>query len=104
MAYDKSGIKISIDQLTDEQNALLNSVAYADLQSGWGAKDNVTDQQKTLFDVVYEADKGLAKELKAAGLGDLVIKDYVNKNGNNGSGFCAIAFEGNMGTVHTFLR
>ena len=39
MPYNKSG-QISLDQLSDEQNALLNRLAYADILRGWDGKVN----------------------------------------------------------------
>ncbi|CEG28525.1 DUF2974 domain-containing protein [Bacillus sp. B-jedd] len=82
--------RISLDQLNDEQKALLNKVAYFDLLSGWDGESDGKPQK--LYNIVKETDQFFAEKLKYAGLGDLVIKDYINKN-EKGMGFCAIAFE-----------
>lgn len=70
---------------TDKQNHLLNKLAYANIESkSW-------EPGQKLIDLVKEPYKA---ELKAAGLGDLVIVDYANNNeGGSYSGFCAIAFK-----------
>ncbi len=92
MPYNHSGEKIAMKDMTDQQNALLNSLAYANLRDGWDSPNKKTGGPRTLYSVVQDVDPKFANKLKEAGLGDLVIKDYVNKN-VGGSGFCAIAFE-----------
>lgn len=77
--------QVSLDQLKDRQIAVLNKIAYTDMPTkNWHAGDS-------LYKRVQAADPKLAKELKAAGLDHLVIKDYTNRNDK--SGFCAIAYE-----------
>lgn len=70
---------------TDYKNNLLNQLAYVDLQQDW-------KPGQSLYDAVSKSGRqNLADELKKAGLGDYVIKDYANENATNG--FAGIAFE-----------
>lgn len=100
MPFDvKKKERITLEQLSDEQNAILSRLAYKDLQDGWYKVDTQTGGPQTLYNLMLEVDKDLAVVLNQAGLGDLVIKDYINKNDKyheddkKGNGFCAIAFE-----------
>lgn len=76
-----------LSSLTDSQNALLNKISYKNIPANWKSG-------QSLYDVISKVDSNLASELKKAGLGDYVIKDYLNNNdAGSKSGFCAIAFE-----------
>lgn len=69
---------------TDYINNLLNQLAYVDVKQNWEPGDN-------LCTVIESTDPELAGQLREAGLGDYVIKDYQNDNSTNG--FAATAFE-----------
>lgn len=76
-----------LSNLTDRQNSLLNKLSYKNIPGNW-------KPGQSLCDIISKVDGGLAEELKNAGLGGLVMKDYVNNNETGSkSGFCAIAFE-----------
>ena len=64
----------SLNQLNDKQIALLNELAYADIGGEW--------EGKTLLDTVKQAMPGskFVTEIEEWGLGDLIVKDYVNNN------------------------
>lgn len=71
---------------TDQQNYVLNSLAYADIdgEQSWEPGMKLVD----LVDDPYKT------RLKEAGLDHLEIVDYTNNNGSGShSGFCAIAFK-----------
>jgi hypothetical protein len=78
---------VPLSQLRDQQNAILNKLAYIDLPGGWKSG-------QSLVELVNQKNPKLAEEMKNAGLGHLVIKDYTNNNVNGSkSGFCAVAFQ-----------
>lgn len=73
-----------ISNQTDYMNNLIDRVSYVDIKGAWKPGDNLADV------VARSGDTELAKELRKAGLGDYVIKDYANQNKTDG--FAAIAF------------
>ena len=97
MSEDKKD-RDSLDSLTDKQNAILNELSYINIKK-FEPGDN-------LYLLVLKADNGkdLAAKMKEAGMDGYTIKDYVNNNGKNESGFCAIAFSDEKGNVGIAFR
>lgn len=78
-----------LSNVTDYVNSLLNKIVYFDLDNEEEGNVNPGDNLCSALNSIGQKD--LADKLIEAGLGNLVIKEYINHNESNG--FAAIAFE-----------